>query len=353
MASTATPQATLPADLLRAKEFAVMQYLVGPNIRPRPARPHSGLFSFAFSTRPQDNVVGIGVGSKLSGGRPSREPAVRFYVERKVPVEAIPPRCRLPEAIDDIPTDVIETGRFNLQPARAPITRRRRRPAQPGGSVGFRFAGADSDLIMAGTFGAIVEADDLQYILSNNHILANLNELAPGTPIFQPGLLDSGNPETDQIAELGRFIELDFSGPNRVDCAIAKILNTNAVDPTFLPKVGALKSRTPVKAYEGMQVHKIARTTGYTTGGVVDPSAAVKFDVGTRYLTMEDQVLIDGGRRLFSERGDSGAVVVDRDTGRAMALLVGGVDAVPGKRPLTVASPLAEVLTRLGVRLVI
>ena len=72
---------------------------------------------------------------------------------------------------------------------------------------------------MAGTLGALVTGDGVLYILSNNHVLANENSLPIGTNIFQPGLLDSGNPANDAIATLAKFVPLEKDRPNqRFDC---------------------------------------------------------------------------------------------------------------------------------------
>ena len=71
------------------------------------------------------------------------------------------------------------------------------------------------------------------YVLSNNHVLANesgidpngqkIVGLPPGSPIYQPGLLDGGNVATDQIAQLTRWVDLDASNPNNaVDGEIAR-----------------------------------------------------------------------------------------------------------------------------------
>ena len=70
-------------------------------------------------------------------------------------------------------------------------------------------------------------------ILSNNHVLADESQLPIGAPIFQPGLLDGGNPNTDQVAALTKFIPLSASG-NKVDCAIAKVLNNSLVSKEVL-----------------------------------------------------------------------------------------------------------------------
>jgi len=200
---------------------------------------------------------------------------------------------------------------------------------------------------MAGTFGAVVAAGGTRHILSNNHVLANENSLSVGSPIFQPGLLDRGNPNRDQIARLTRFVALQSEQPNSLDCAIAEILDDQNVSPAFLPKVGRLKSPQPITATEGMRVEKVGRTTGYTTGVIFDLSADVKIEYELGILTFFDQILIRGSEGMFSDRGDSGSVIVDRTTRRATALLFAGSDSH------TIANPLADVLAQLGVTMVI
>lgn len=301
--------------------------------------------TWAVHPHPNHNVVGVGVGRKLKRGRLLKRRCVRIYVERKIPREALPPGFILPDQIAGVETDVIETGRFR---AHGPeLAQKRQRPARPGCSIGFRFPDDASGALMAGTFGAVVEANGSRYILSNNHVLANENALPADTPIFQPGLLDGGSAATDSIATLSRFIPLVLNNPNSVDCAIAKLVNENDVNPSILPKVGRLKSADPIHASEGMKVEKAGRATGYTTGSIFDVSATitVQFDLGM--LTFANQILIKGDGSPFSDGGDSGSLVVDRESGRATGLLIGGVPNY------AIANHLSDVLQSLNVRLVI
>jgi len=270
---------------------------------------------------------------------------VRIYVERKMPGHLIRPDHMLPEEIGGVVTDVIEAGRFRAFLPRKPAGQKRLRPARPGCSIGFQFSDALAGELMAGTLGALVTADGVCYILSNNHVLANENALPPGTPIFQPGLLDGGNPATDRIATLARFIPLETDKPNRVDCALAAILDASAVTSAILPKVGLLRSAEPIETAEGMQVEKTGRATGYTTGAVFEVSATVpvEFELGT--LTFEDQVLIRSDAGAFSDGGDSGSLIVDRASGRATGLLLGG------SPHFAIANHISDVLQALNVEL--
>ena len=340
MPTKSISRAEIPENFLSAKQEARMQLLSA-------VKPISRLRAFAASSHPDDNVVGVGFGYKITNGKLTAKRCVRIYVERKITETAMPKDFVLPRHIKGVATDVVETGRFHPLPAAVSREQRRLRPAKPGCSVGFQFTGDQARFVMAGTFGAIVAAGGTRHILSNNHVLANENALPVGSPIFQPGLLDHGDPNRDRIARLTRFVPLQSAQPNTLDCAIAEILDSQNVSPAFLPKVGRLKSSQAIAATEGMRVEKVGRTTGYTTGVVFDLSADVKIEYELGILTFLDQILIRGGGPMFSDRGDSGSVIVDRTTRRATALLFAG------SASHTIANPLEEVLAQLGVSMVV
>src|SRR3954452_9878830 len=55
------------------------------------------------------NVHAVGIGRKIVDGEPTGDMVVRLYVVQKLAPSLIPPRDRLPESIDGIATDVIES----------------------------------------------------------------------------------------------------------------------------------------------------------------------------------------------------------------------------------------------------
>jgi hypothetical protein len=213
---------------------------------------------------------------------------------------------------------------------------------------------------MAGTLGAIVERDGQRYILSNNHVLANENALRRGSPIFQPGLLDGGDPAKDQIATLDQFVELKKDEANEVDCALAILADADSVSSAILPKIGRLSSAEPIEAAEGMKVEKVGRATGFTTGTVIEVAYTGKVGFALGTLTFENQLLIRGDDGAFSSGGDSGSLVVDRKSGRAIGLVFGGAQQLDlatglplgGVPLLTAANHLEDVLAALNVTLV-
>jgi hypothetical protein len=326
----------IPKKLAGAKRAAVDQLLARSVVRPH---------VWAVRAAPIHNVVGVGIGRKIKHGRATRTRCVRIYVEHKIARDALPDDLLLPESVGGVVTDVIETGRFRAFLPAASQGQNRLRPAMPGCSIGLQFADALGSVVNVGTLGALVEAGGVQYILSNNHVLANENALPIGSPVYQPSLPDGGNAATDRIATLTRFVPLSSTGPNAVDCAIAQI-DDDAVTSTILPKIGQLTGPQPIEAVEGMRVEKTGSKTGHTTGRVLDVSANVTLEFENGVLVFEDQILIKGAGGSFSDQGDSGALVVDVASGRATGLLIGG------KPQFAIANHIGDVLRSLNVTLV-
>lgn len=326
---------TNAATLAAAKATAVKHFLSGH-------APDAEFAALSATTAPDQNIVGVGIGRKVASGKVTKAFAIRFYVERKVPKRSVPKADMVPAKIDGIPTDVVETGRLFAQAT--PVAQTRLRPARPGGSIGFKGNG----FVMAGTFGCLVTDGTKRFILSNNHVLANENALALGSPIFQPGTLDGGVVPGDRIATLSRFIRMrPLPADNKVDAAIAVLDQAGLASARILPQVGKLASAATVAASEDMRVHKHGRTTGYTRGRVIDVAADVNVTYDFGVVRFVDQMVIVGDAGSFSASGDSGSLIVDRASRRATGLLFAG------SASHTIANPIAEVLAALGVTLVI
>lgn len=228
------------------------------------------------SVAPDQNVVGVGVGEQIVDDKPTGVLAVKFFVRLKFAEHELSKKTLLPKSIAGLPVDVEETGLFRRFKTVMPNPKTKIRPAQPGCSIGFRDPG--DQFVMAGTFGALVKDSAGQYILSNNHVLADESRLPAGAPIFQPGLLDGGNLNTDQIAALSKFIPLLPTG-NKVDCAIAKVTSANLVSKEVL-HIGA-PNGSAVAAID-MSVHKFGRTTSYRVGHIksINTDVTVGYETG-------------------------------------------------------------------------
>jgi len=286
------------------------------------------------------NVVGIGISEKVTQKEKTGKLALTFYVQKKVSLKklraevAVPPT--VPESLsgpEAIPCDVVVVGK--IKPEANPLVTHN--PIQPGYSIGH----VD---ITAGTLGGIVSKGDEFYLLSNSHVLAVSGTAKKGDAIVYPGKADGGDLPDDLIARLADFKKFAGGGEfvNRVDCAIAKPTAARLADVTSEIKgLGVPKGKT--KAVRGMKVVKVGRTTRKTVGEVRD----VHFRFTLNYeevgeVGFIDQVLCT----RYTKPGDSGSLVMDQETGKAVGLHFAGANGG------SVFNPIDDVLQALGVTLV-
>jgi PLD-like domain len=292
---------------------------------------------------PHHNVVGVGVGEKISDGKSTGILCVKCFVQLKYAESDISPQHLLPKTVAGLPVDVEPVG--ILRPfATMPNPRVQWRPSQPGCSIGFRYP-TDSSNRMAGTFGALVaDAKGNKYILSNNHVLADEGRLKKGAPIFQAGILDLDQDALpNQIAKLSRWVPLG-QGSLKVDCALAQPLLIDLVSKQIL-QIGAPLG--VAQANIDMLVHKFGRTTGYTAGRVtsVNTDVVIEYETGT-YTFGEQIMIVSLDDNSFSMPGDSGALVLQRGPAQlAVGLLFAGSSSH------STANHIGDVLQALQVNL--
>jgi hypothetical protein len=275
-----------------------------------------------------DNVVGVGAGFKTIGGKPTRNLGLVVFVEKKVPREGLLARGIVPEKIDGMKTDVVEVGRIE-----ALTFKRRYRPAFPGCSIGhYR--------ITAGTFGCMVQDKRTHAfkILSNNHVLANVNAARIGDPILQPGRYDGGSYPRDMIARLYRYVPLTASSWNLVDAAIATPHLRSVI--ASIARLGIPTGTAQARL--GWTVYKAGRTTQLTRGRVISTNASMKVGYGSGIsLLFRNQIVTT----CMGAPGDSGSLLVDPYR-RAVGLLFAGSSRV------TIHNHITNVLMGLGVEMV-
>ena len=299
----------------------------------------------------RSNVVAVGVGFKIADGVQTNEPSIVVSVVKKLPVIQLSESSLIPRTLGGVKSDVVETGKiFALQDPTEKM-----RPARPGISIGHY-------QITAGTFGCLVQRDGQIFILSNNHVIANSNEAQLGDAILQPGPHDGGT-SADQIGTLEQFIPVGFSGStpgcsplgflmklfrpaalvnepgnNTVDCAIARPLSDDLVNPDIL-NIGI---PTGVgTATLGTQVQKSGRTTGLTTDQITQIDVTVSVDYGGMLAIFTNQLMAGG----MSQGGDSGSAVLDMDKQVVGLLFAGSTNT-------TIINPIQFVLDALQVQLV-
>lgn len=311
------------------------------------------------------NVVATGVGYKTTGGEKTSTPSIICSVTEKLPVSQLTAADRVPATIAGIPTDVLQTGRIRVFQDRTA----RHRPAPGGVSIG-HFE------ITAGTLGCLVKRGGETFILSNNHVLANVNAGTKGDPILQPGAHDGGTNPADQIATLEDFVQVGFTLPeipsdcgfasaviglfnagcgvigsrtryrivrpqmesNLVDCAIARPLNPDDLSPEIL-EIGEISGTA--EATLGLPIQKSGRTTGLTQGQIdqIDVTVNVQFGAG-RIAQFTDQLMAGP----MSQGGDSGSAVLDMDR-NLVGLLFAGSDST------TIMNRIQNVFSELNVSL--
>jgi hypothetical protein len=200
-------------------------------------------------------------------------------------------------------------------------------------------------LCSSGTLGSEVhDGGGKQFILSNNHVLANTNKGKRGDLIVQPGLADVSCVQTtsDGVANLSRAIKINFGGgTNTVDAAIAEVIPGD-VSATIL-NIGLISSTT-VAPTLGLAVQKQGSKTCVTTGMISAVGAHGKIKYGSgKVAKFVNQIIIDGP---FSGPGDSGSLIVTQDScPKAVALLFAG----SSKPVSTIANPISSVLNKLNV----
>ena len=315
----------------------------------------------------KQNVVGVGLGYKATGGEITDELSVVVSVTRKMPPSALSPKSLVPRFVEGVRTDVVETGVLRPLPAVVEDLgpRDRWRPeVPPGVSIGHY-------LVTAGTFGCLVHRKGTWFILSNNHVLANSNSYQLDDPILQPGTADGGAPG-DKIAILAEVVDLVFESEpsdceladfaarllnsiagavgsfhalkavkqagatNHVDAAIARPLRPGRVSPEILgigPPVGV------GVAHLGTRVQKSGRTTGVTEGVIAQVEATVRINYLGATALFEDQLIANA----MSEGGDSGSAVLDMER-RLVGLLFAGSPVT------TILNPIDAVLSALDVQ---
>lgn len=263
-------------------------------------------------------VVGTAVGLNPAG-----RPIIRVFATG-------PAAPSLPATLDGVPVAVEVTGLFVARQS----TTQRVRPAPLGFSVGH-------PLITAGSIGArVVDVFGDVHILSNNHVLAAMNQGSIGDGILQPGAYDGGTLPGDQVGTLSAFQPINFNGGNNLmDAALARTTRAEVDNSTVAGGYGTPSSSIwgdgdgdglidNRNALLGLNVLKYGRTTGQTAGQVtgVNGTVSVCYDailwICLQAATFVDQVIIEPG--TFSDGGDSGSLIVSQIGYLPVGLLFAG-----------------------------
>jgi hypothetical protein len=280
-------------------------------------------------------VIGVGIGIKFKGGKPTTELSLQVFVTTKNANAAV--KVPATYTTDDgtvISTDVIELGEVKFTGFTGTY-----RPAKPGAAM------SNVASTMTGTFGAVVtdNTDGQKVILSASHTLANFNAAALGSKILQTSGQYGGTSPANDYGTLKRFVPLNLGagGINQVDAAICApsstgstwMSSTSFCSPIKVTKqcaVGLLYAAgtaytivNPIQAVQtelnitvpkttqaslNMSVHFCSAYTGYVATQVTSIAADVYVNYQGNMILWEDQILLPNSI-ANAGLGDSGAVV--------------------------------------------
>ena len=270
------------------------------------------------------NVIGVATGFRERGGQRTGEIVVQVFVSRKLADAQIGVADVIPKRVSGwegatAQTDVIET---TVPEAQQDTTRYR--PVEAGSSIGPEAS------VSAGTLGgwACDNTDDTIVLLSNNHVISNLDALPALRRIVQPGRLDGGALPDDVIGSLKRHNPVNTvanpPGPgvviptSVVDAAIGSLDGGIDIDHDVIdigPAVYEL--RAPAL---NMIVQKRGRTTRLTTNGQIT-SVGMTFNCTYRNRTRISSIqnafrITSTDGNVFSSPGDSGSLIFDQAAGQ-------------------------------------
>lgn len=231
-----------------------------------------------------------------------------------------------------------------------------RDPLCPGLSVGHPD-------VTAGTLGAFARdrATGALGVLSNNHVLANVNSAMPGDDCLQPGPYDDPTGAGGRIGVLDRFLPIDLTGAaNDFDCAWAELDGVRATDLATIhdsseTPLGTIAQAEPVTLNARDTVQKIGRTTGHTWGVVTAVNVmnlSVDFD-GEIGVFQNITAIQTTGDTAFSAGGDSGSLILTEDFLPGGLLFAGSRSGGAGNKGVTFACDLRGSLDILDLDLAI
>ncbi len=257
-----------------------------------------------------ENINGSYVGLIEKNDRATGEIGVVITVRVKQDLANIAPQFVVPES-ESVRGEKI---RVDVRVVGVPVAQQgfqtREIPALYGASIGLASVGA------TGTLGCLVATSDNDLcILSNNHVLANVNRAPLGSAVIQPG--NAEGVTTGIIGHLKRFHFMNLvnsgqSAPNQVDAALAFTSFKDCLPQLHgdIPFVGSTRVATI-----RMPVIKQGRTTGHTEGSVIGLNAIISVAYGSKtnpppFGTFTGQIVLAGNNGPLSRGGDSGSLIL-------------------------------------------
>lgn len=275
----------------------------------------------------KSHFVGYGVGKKTRGGKTQSGLSAILFVDRKVPLQKLKKKDRLPSWIKvgtrRVPTDVVKIGKPNFLASQLRYTTKER-PVKMGASIGTcevtRAANgrdrADPNATWAGTAGwSVVDTLGQHYIMSAAHVLKeqfyDIVQPTKGQNRDDPSTLAVGqvpNPHDN----IGAVVKLAGGG---VDAGIFEVNSEPSID---IVELGTPTGILPPMLQ--LPVQKSGASSGVSRGIVINPHFAYYLPKNPdpavfRYYPGPSPTArwLEGAFRIIpmdSEPGDSGAPIV-------------------------------------------
>jgi hypothetical protein len=296
------------------------------------------------------NIVGVGIGVKTTGGRAGGRPVVKVFVRHKLEARRVASSARVPRRLGGIATDVDECGEVRAHGLDAGMTARRPRPAGGAFLPGGLAVGRDGTE-RVGTLACLVKGERSPHVLGTNHILALVNRGPIGAPIRLRGRHGERDRRGGILGRLSRFVPIAFDADNEVDAAMAR---ASPLLMRLLPENERLMAPPAPAPGLGMLVQRSSGRDGRASAprcGRIDAIAVtvnVNFAPLGRVARFVNQFRVRGTGGVFSDRGDSGALVTARPGNRPVGLLFAGSAAAN----MSFCNDIATVCRRLGVAIV-
>lgn len=292
----------------------------------------------AVTTR-RTHVHAVGIGGKNGGD----ERAVVVYVTHKLPKSEVPSGEMIPETIDGIRTDVVESR----VPRLAACTDQRtaaHRPLIAGVSVGRKQGPSGTIAAFARSTKAGDPAGAI-LLLSNSHVLAAGKSPGSNVRIVQPGVDDG---QGGAVGTLLRATRLTIAQPIAADAAVAT-LDPDAAIRNEICSIGRVSGVGAPADKDRVEKH--GRTTGLSAGVITTTGlAAEALDSKGRRLQFLNVFRVErapGDAGSLAQLGDSGALVVRMGSSTAVGMLY----AVDEQAEFYLAHPIKDVCTELEIEL--
>lgn len=289
------------------------------------------------------NIIGIGKGKKIIDGYMTHIPSITILVYKKINKDMLSKQLLIPSSIDGVLTDIIEMGIPRI--ARGEV-----RPAIAGIGIG------NIETDRSGTIGyAVTEKETRKklYILSCSHVLTRDYKGNKADRILQPAKVDKGEFPISYIASLADWVPVRLGEIskkeeyNEVDAAIALVEDNTSEKQKrkLLPKLIDGTIINDISDVEASNiVYKIGKSTNKTNGKVISTNTSIKVsDPKYGIISYRNQIVV----KMLSKAGDSGALTIREDNGKAVGLLIAAVDDMG----LSICSPINRVLDLLNIEI--